>query len=205
MMTNMNDIQRSEYTNKLIVDHGKRFTSEQALNDLTVEMLKTMDSFNGETDAQLRKTVINLKDPDVSQVTKDQLKFKIPGLIESDIKSWDNGLDSTSSNIWHVPIADLKTWCEKRSYDFQVRYFHKITEVEEKTEDTFKISVPQKVYIDRLILISRNGILSYGDQYVISDNNTEIIIKQKIPKILNLITISTYISRKYKQTSNFQI
>jgi len=179
MMSGMTDAQRVEYTDQIITDHGKRFTSEQALNDLTVEMLKTLDSFKGFTDEQLRKIVIDLKDPNISGVTKEQLKFKIPNLVESDIKSWETDLDSTSSNIWHVPKTDLKTWCERRSYDFQVRYFHTITKAEEDATDTFPILVPQKVYIDRLILISRHGILKYGDHYIINDSHDEIIIKQK--------------------------
>jgi len=192
MMTEMDDIQKKQYTDFLIKQFGKRFTSEQALRALTVETLKRIDAFQG-TDKQLNDLIIDLKDPDFAKVSKDQLGFKIPEMIDANVKHWDTGLDSTSSNIIHIPKEELTSWCEKRSYDFQNRYFHKITEAEEKSEDTFSITAPQKVYIDRLILISREGPLKYGDHYIISDTGLEIIIKQKYTNLKKNELLEMYI------------
>jgi len=193
MMEGMNDEQRYEYTTFLINEFGKRFTSEQALKSMTIETLKKLDSFSG-TDRELKDIVIDLKDPDVVKVTSDQLRFKIPQEIDSDTKSWETNLDSTSSSeIIHIPKEYYKRWCEKRSYSFRTRYFHMITKAEEDAEKTFTIAAPEKVYFDRLILISRNGPLSYGDHYEVSDDGLEIIIKQEYTRFKKNEMLEMYV------------
>jgi len=193
MMSSMNTDQRSEYTSFLVDEFGKRFTSEQALKKMTVETLKKLDNFQG-TDQQLKETVIDLKDPNVVKVTSQQLAYKVPQEIEADTKSWETGLDTTSSDInFHIPKSDITKWCEKRSYSFKTRYFHMITKAEEDSDPTFTIASPEKVYFDRLILICRNGPLSYGDHYEVSDDGMEIIIKQEYTRLRKNEMLEMYV------------
>lgn len=103
-------------------------------------------------------------------------KFQPPANRELVRYHWDFGLDDTSNST-----ANYDTTSEieyTKHLVFNTRYYHVVTELEAESITDVDISLPETIEDpDYLLVNSKNGILLYGDHYLITDNGDTLRIK----------------------------
>jgi len=99
----------------------------------------------------------------------------VPSRIDNWQANWDLGLDSTSNST--VIIPDDASIVTEDSMEFRTRYFYIITQQDVDSTGDIEITLPETVDDHRLlILVSKNGQLTYWDHYRISDDGETLTI-----------------------------
>lgn len=106
-------------------------------------------------------------------------------------KHYDTGLDETSSG--EFKIIDAVKECDTKELIFRTRYYHIITKEEAEKIDSFNITIPEKVIPNRLVLIGKDGHLSYGDHYLLNDDGITITIYTKYVSVRENDLLELYI------------
>jgi len=170
LMTGLNEVETHEFLNHIIDKHGENYTIDEVRKDLVqddkVKQILPEDKIE------------NFFGVLPEDKTKEQLEFDPNENLENVWKEWDTGLDATSSGQIDLDPDKIYKKCEKREYVFKTRYFHLITAAEANEPISFDIDTPEIVYEDRLVLVCKNGQLTYGDQYEINSEGTVITIKR---------------------------
>ena len=117
--------------------------------------------------------------------------------------TWDWGLDSTSSILIDseltTPMVKIPTDATSENqiyigdFIFKTRYMHVITNAEAHSQTNVEIDIPEQVTNERMVLVnSKDGLLSYGDHYIFSDDGWTLIIRINYVKLKEGQVIEMY-------------
>ena len=166
MMEKMTEAEQEEFLNYIIDKHGENYLLSQVRSDLIKD-----DKVKHMLPHEIREAYFEI---DPEKKSKTQLEFESHETIIKSNKSWDIGLDETSSGEIHITGAIKE--CQKRELKFKTRYAHIVTKAEAEAQDVFYINIPEKVTKERLVLLSKTGHLIYGTQYSLNDDGDVIAI-----------------------------
>lgn len=183
MMETMSPEDQTKFLNYIIDKHGENYLLSQVRNDL----INDRDLQNIITE-KTKDAYFNI---DPEKKTSDQLEFEPHENELKSFKSWDTGLDSTSSGEVHITHAIKE--CSKRELVFHTRYNHLVTKTEADAQVSFNINIPEKVSEERLVLIGKYGPLLYGDHYILNNEGNVITIYKEYVELRENDLLELYI------------
>ena len=99
--------------------------------------------------------------------------------------SWDWGLDETSNTLMIMHPENIDSTCNVYTSDFEfnTRYFHTVTADQADSTANVEITLPERIIDNKTLLVnSADGLMSYGDHYIIKDNGWTLLLKTYDPQ-----------------------
>jgi hypothetical protein len=104
---------------------------------------------------------------------------------------WESNLNDSSSGI--IVLPENSTSSEK-NYVLKNRYFHLVTDQESDSTSDILITLPLLILDpDSILLNGPNGILIYGDHYIIINDGADLLIKKQFVNLLPRQILEIYI------------
>jgi len=124
--------------------------------------------------------------------------YKIPTFKIARNVTRDWGLDETSnSTIVFDGTCVEDTAATEVEYEFHTRYFHTITQSQADSTADVSIAIPEQIDdLNGFVVNSKYGEMSYGDHYILTNNNNTLVIKVKNVDLEVGMVIELYVYKR---------
>ena len=168
MMSSMSTVDQSKALKYIKETYGETYT----LSDVRRALI-TDDTLKRIIPKEAREAFFGIN-PD--KKTPEILDFESHEHNLQSSKTWDTGLDSTSSGTIDLNPDKIVKLCSKDELKFKTRYFHIVTKSESESTTSFNITIPEVVTVDKLVLIGKSGPMTYGSHYTLSTDGITLTI-----------------------------